>query len=168
MISLDDQHWRELKGGYRLVYDASVALRGLEAGNDTWSELWDQLHHQGDVDVASYAAVPHLVRIAKAAATRDWNLYGLAGVIEAERHRKTNPPVPSWLQPEYEAALEDLVTLALKDVAQTPDASTRQAALGVIALIRGDRQLGTLLLHLDSSEVEELAEERLLWSRLYG
>jgi hypothetical protein len=168
MISLDDQRWRELKGGYRLTYDASPALRGLEAGNDTWGELWDQLHHQGDVDVASYAAVPHLVRIAKAAERRDWNLYGLVGVIEAERHRKTNPPIPNWLQHDYETALQDLAALALKDLAQTLDASTLHTVLGILALTRGDRKLGTLLLHFDSSEIEELAEERLLWSRLYG
>lgn len=167
MISLDDQRWRELKGGYRVVYDASAALKGLEAGNDTWSELWDQLHHQGDVDVASYAAIPHLVRIAKSAGSRDWNLYGLVGVIEVERHRKTNPPIPNWLQGDYENALQDIVALALQDLAEPLGSLTLQSALGIIALARGDRKLGTLLLHFDSSDIDELAEEQLLWSNLY-
>ncbi|HEY0686085.1 MAG TPA: hypothetical protein VGD45_27325 [Steroidobacter sp.] len=71
MMSLDDERWRQLKGGYRVTYDPSGALKLLESGVDVWGELWDELHHQGDVDVASYAAVPHLVRIATSATRRD-------------------------------------------------------------------------------------------------
>jgi hypothetical protein len=66
MLDFDDSRWKGLKGGYRIPYDPRPVLRNLEEGkdlSDAWSELWDELHHQGDVDVASYAAVPHLVRI---------------------------------------------------------------------------------------------------------
>jgi len=43
-----------------------AGLQRLAAGMDrdaAWAELWQGLHHQGDVCEASYAAVPHLVRI---------------------------------------------------------------------------------------------------------
>jgi hypothetical protein len=63
MLALDDRKWKELLGGYKVPYDASHALRRLERGADAWKELWEELHHQGDLGEASYAAVPKLVRI---------------------------------------------------------------------------------------------------------
>jgi hypothetical protein len=30
MISLDDSKWKELEGGYRIPYDASIPLKRLE------------------------------------------------------------------------------------------------------------------------------------------
>jgi hypothetical protein len=61
MLSLEDRKWQEFHGGYRVSYDASVALRSIQDGIDVWDELWEELHHQGDVDIASYASVPQLV-----------------------------------------------------------------------------------------------------------
>src|SRR5687768_15642034 len=69
MLPLDDKRWSSLDGGYRVPFDASVPLRQLEHAENLqpiWDELWNELHHQGHVGVASYAAVPHLVRIARA------------------------------------------------------------------------------------------------------
>ena len=76
MLSLEDKTWKELHGGYRIPYDASAALRSMQDGKDVWDELWNELHHQGDVGVALYPAVAELVRIAGDATTRDWNFYG--------------------------------------------------------------------------------------------
>jgi transposase len=94
MLSLTDTIWRELEGGYRVPYDASKALARMEGGESAWDELWNELHHQGDVGVASYAAIPQIVRIYEARRGSDWNLYALAATIEIERHRKTNPLLP--------------------------------------------------------------------------
>jgi hypothetical protein len=62
MLSLTDPIWHELEGGYRVPYDASKALARMERGKSVWDEFWNELHHQGDVGVASYAAIPQLVR----------------------------------------------------------------------------------------------------------
>jgi len=164
--SLDDPRWKELHGGYKMPYDASIPLRRMEAGENVWEELWDELHHQGDVDTASYAAVPHLVRLA--GQKRDFNLYALIAVIEVERHRKSNPPIPDWLVADYQQAWRALTVLALQDLNGQCDSSLVQPALTVLALARGLTQLGALLLHLDEPEISELAEERLGWSELYG
>jgi hypothetical protein len=59
-----------------------------------WTELWDNLHHQGDVGLASYLAVPQLARIGRLKKLFDWNLLALCNVIEQERHRETNPRLP--------------------------------------------------------------------------
>src|SRR5678809_694906 len=82
MLALTDKRWQRLHGGYRIPFDASVPLAQLEAGKPVWDQLWEELHHQGDVGEASYAAVPHLVRITQGITVRDWNVYALVALIE--------------------------------------------------------------------------------------
>lgn len=168
MLALDDPRWRELDGGYRVPYDASLALRALEAGQDVWAELWTELHHQGDLGIASYAALPQLVRIAATAPVRDWNLYGLVATIEIERHRKTNPVLPAWLEPAYRSAWEELLRLALKDLRGTPDTPTLRALLGVVAIAHRQLPLGALLNTVEAEDIGEYLEERYGWSNLYS
>lgn len=76
LLSLDDPLWPALEGGYGVPYDASLALKALKAGEDVWHELWEELHHQGDVGVASYAAVAQLVDICAEPAQRGDDFYG--------------------------------------------------------------------------------------------
>ena len=168
MLPLDDPRWKLLAGGYRVAYDASVPLRRFERGENVWNELWNELHHQGDVGVASYAAIPQIVRISEARRERDWNLYALASTIEIERHRKNNPPLPEWLAPSYKAAWESIVKLALSDLAGKPDELTLRSALAVVALGRGDLKLGALLNHSETAEIAAYVEDNLAWSSLYA
>ncbi|KRB98275.1 hypothetical protein [Duganella sp. Root198D2] len=167
MLSLEDKTWKELHGGYGIPYDASAALRSMQDGKDVWDELWNELHHQGDVGVASYAAVPELVRIAGDATTRDWNFYGLVATIEVERHRKGNPAIPAWLKADYDSALARASVLGLADIGSRADSETVRAILSVLALARGELKLGAMLSGLDASELDEWLEERLAWTELY-
>jgi hypothetical protein len=168
LLSLTDPIWHELEGGYRVPYDASQALARMEAGESVWDELWEELHHQGDVGVASYAAIPQIVRISEAQRGFDWNLYSFAATVEIERHRKSNPALPDWLASSYKAAWEGLVKLALSDLAGKPDELTLRSALSVIALGRGDLKLGALLNYADTAEVAAYVEDNLAWSSVYG
>ena len=168
MLTLIDPIWRELEGGYRTPYNASVVLAQIERGESVWGELWAELHHQGDVGLASYAAIPQLVRIYEARRDRDWNLYALAATIEIERHRHSNPPVPAWLSDSYKSAWEGLVKLALTDLAGKPDELTLRAALSVVALGRGGLKLGAMLNYADADEIDAYVQEHLAWSELYG
>lgn len=167
MLSLDDPKWRELQGGYKTAYDASPALKRMERGEDIWDEFWEELHHQGDVGEASYAAVPHLVRISKTLAKRDWNLYALVSCIEIERHRKTNPPLPGWLADSYADALRELVELGTNDLKTVCEQYTVWSILGAIALAKGELKLGAFISMCDESELEEILEETDAWSELY-
>lgn len=168
MLTLDDDKWKELHGGYKVPYDASIALRSMQDGIDVWDELWDELHHQGDVGIASYAAIPELVRIASRAPCRGWNFYSFLATIEVERHRKSNPAVPSWLQADYQNAWAEACSLALTDLNSTDDSETVQAMLSVLALAKGELKLGAMLSRLDTSEIEEWVDERLAWCELYA
>lgn len=167
MLPLSDPRWRVLRGGYKVPYDASVALAQLERGENVWDELWQELHHQGDVGDASYAAVPHLVRIAGTFSQRDWNLYGLVSTIEIERHRKSNPPLPEWLAESYRAAWQQLLTVALGDLRDSQDGPTLRSILGAVALAKGDLKLGALVSYSDDSEITEILEQRDAWSEAY-
>ena len=54
MLSLDDNRWSNLTGGYRIKCDPWPLLARLESdGNKetAWHELWEELHRQGDVGV---------------------------------------------------------------------------------------------------------------------
>ena len=88
MLALDDSRWKTYKGGYGVKYDASIPLRRLFEGGarqKIWNELWEELHHQGDVGTASYAAVPHLLEFARVSKKLDWNVFGLIATIELAR-----------------------------------------------------------------------------------
>lgn len=63
MIPDDDRRWGLLKGRYRIPYDPRPALSRLRSdGADAkaWADLWENLHHQGDVDDAAYASIAAL------------------------------------------------------------------------------------------------------------
>ena len=167
MLPLNDPRWSTLAGGYKTPYDPSDALRRLEAGEDVWDELWQELHHQGDVGEASYATVPHLVRIAKSLPRRDWNFYGLVSTIEVERHRKSNPLIPRWLASDYKQAMGGLLELALADLRSEADRATILCVLGAIALAKGHVTLGAMISHSDESEIVEVLDQYDAWSELY-
>lgn len=170
MLAYDDTKWKELKGGYKVLYDPTPSLKNLERGvsvKEAWEELWQELHHQSDVDEASYATVPHLVRIQQATHSLDWNLYALASVIETERHRKTNPPLPVWLAESYHQAWKLLTELAIEDLRHASDATTIQALLGAIALGKGQLLLGNVITTFTQDEFEEILEEHVGWAEFY-
>ena len=167
-MKLDDPKWQELDGGYKIPYDPRPALHKLEQGENVWDELWENLHHQRDVGVASYAAVPQIVRIGQSLPERDWNLYALLSIIEVERHRKTNPPIPEWLKEEYYQAWQELLRFGISDIQKTSDPLFVQSILSMLALARGNLRLGALIGNLDTSELDKLLENQQAWSELYN
>ena len=171
MIGFDDKHWEGLKGGYKVVYDPRPVLHELEDGSPVapiWEELWGELHHQGDIGEASYAAVPYLVRHISRSTTPDWNAYGLVAVVEIERHRKGNPPLPAWISGAYFQAWGELLALASRDLKVTDDPITVRTILGTIALAKGELKLGAFIVDLDTSEIDEFLETRSAWSSFYS
>jgi hypothetical protein len=147
-MEFDDPRWTELRSGYRDLYDPRPDLRLLESGCDdktAWDSLWQNLHHQGDVDLASYASVPHLVRIYARRFNADWNAYSMVTIIdECRRAAGKNPPLPEWLRPEYEAAISKLGELALLDLAKAHDQLLIDTAIAAVATSKGHYFLARL------------------------
>jgi hypothetical protein len=165
MLSLEDKRWRNLDGGYRTSFDPRPLLSDLKLktnAKDTWHELWEGLHHQGDVGAASYAAVPHLVRIYRKRRIIDWNTYGIAAVIELARDDGKNPSLPMWLEDDYFQAIRDLAEVGAVEVLKTKNPEEIRAILSILAISAGARTHAKFLINYsaeESVEMERLASE---------
>ena len=120
MLPLGSPRWQELAHVYGAAGDIPEKLRRLEAeGIIDWGpdsvleEIASAIYHQGDPGTASYAAVPHLVRIAedRTPAEQTW-LVLLCGWIEAAR-TSLRPEVPDDLSQAYDNALAKARRLAI-------------------------------------------------------
>jgi hypothetical protein len=160
-LSLEDPRWDELEGGYRrTLYNPAQSLKKLEKAQNIqevdsiYKELWNELHHQGDVGIASYYALPHLVRIAKQTQLVDFNVLGMVSTIEIQRH-KNNPKLPSKLLPNYEEAISELYNLAQVALKQNNNLDCIITALAAISLAKGHRNLADAISKFDSEyEIE--------------
>src|SRR5215471_1236834 len=162
MLSLDDSRWDNLMGGYRMKYDPRPLLAKLENGRDTEGTrhaLWDDLHHQGDVGEASYAAVPHLVRIYRNHGLPDWNTYAIVAVIELARNKGSNPDVPKWLEEDYFSAIQELAKIGAAEVLTAKDHEAFRAILGIIAIANGLRTHGRFLVEFSEDELLEMESQ---------
>ena len=167
MLPLDDPQWKEFEGGYKLKYDVSIPLIKLEqqsvSPNEIWAELWDELHHQGDVGIASYAAIPHLVRIIQEQKIFDWNPMALAVGIELCRNQRNNPDVPDWLTSDYEKALVDLASYSIRNFDKGWDAEMLKSVLSLIAIVKGNKDLAELIFEVENNDTKELLNQYLEW-----
>ena len=119
---------------------------------------WEELHHQGHVGEASYAAVPHLVRIHGERDALDYNTYALAVVIERARWERANPEMPPWLGPAYDAAWQDLVDLGLRDLRQATDYDLIGAIIATLSYAKGLPMLGRMAM-LTEEERKQMLDE---------
>jgi len=159
MFSFDDERWNHLTGGYKTQFDPRASLRKLENQQgtaDAWQELWEELHHQGDVGEASYAAVPELVRIHRNGSAADWNLYAMVATIELPRTESENPEVPDWLQEDYFRSIQELAQMGTKEILAVGETETKRAILGVIAIAGGLRTHGKFLVKYSEDELSEM------------
>ena len=161
-LDLTDERWTTLVGGYRVPYDPRDALHALETGEDVdgaWEELWQELHHQGDIGEVAFAAIPHLVRIYSERGEPDWNIYALAAIIELARHSAKNPKIPADLLPAYQAAWQRLIEIGLRELKATEDATLAENIIGALAIGKGLRAMGRLAILFDEDERLELIEK---------
>jgi hypothetical protein len=164
-MKLDDKLWKELQGGYRETYDVSFALRRLEETKDEkevekiYGELWNQLHHQGDVGLASYLALPQLVRIGKSNGLFDWNLLGLCCVIEQQRHFGNNPALPNEYFDYYNNGLQELKQFVISNISTIQDEETLRMALSALATCSGQIKLGKSIMTLDNDVLDEFLDQ---------
>ncbi len=162
MFSLDDERWDGLKGGYRVPFDPRPWLGLLESGKDrsaVWEAFWENLHHQGDVGEASYATVPHLVRIYRKLGIFDWSAYGIVACIELCRGERGNPPVPKFLEGDYSQAIQELAGIAMSQFALVAGSEDVRVLLSILALSKGARVHGKILFNYSDDELLELASK---------
>jgi hypothetical protein len=164
-ITLDDEIWKALKGGYKITYDVSIPLKQLKKTSDKneidkiYKELWNELHHQGDVGFASYLAVPQLVSIARENGLFDWNILALCTTIEQQRLLGNNPPLPTEYVDYYFEAWADLKRLIIENLAFVEDEITLRSALSALAACNRQIKLSKAILELSEDVLDEFLEQ---------
>lgn len=159
MISLDDVRWANMTGGYKTPFDPRPLLKRLETDSDTadvWKELWQELHHQGDVGEASFAAVPFLVENYGERGVLDWNTYAIVAIIELARKEDKNPDVPRWIAGDYFQAIRSLAEIGATEILQAETSEDVRAILSVIAIERGLRMHGKFLVNYSEDELMDI------------
>lgn len=157
--------WPRLNGGYRMPYNAGLPLRLLQnaaderAAEPVFDELWVNLHHQGDVDLASYYAVPCLVQTGMEQQWLHWKFIGLCVVIDHCRYSTHNPPLPLELERDYTGALQQLEKYLLSHFQSITDPIALRLTLAFFATQHGQVGLGKIIEYLDDDVVEDMQRD---------
>ncbi|MDR3456317.1 MAG: hypothetical protein P4N60_02635 [Verrucomicrobiae bacterium] len=163
MIRLDDPIWDTFAGGYRVQYNASGRLQQLSNGSgdlkEIWEEFWNELHHQGDVDIASYASVPQLVHICVNRDLLDWNAFALVAIIEECRIFGENPKLPGWLEKDYHLAIKTMAEFGARRFAEDWSKQLTQSFLAVAAFSKGANKTARMLATFSDDELDEVYEK---------
>jgi hypothetical protein len=157
MLPLDSPRWSTMRqcGGYSTVIPA--LLRKLENPAHFMEErqAFDSLHHAlapcGDVDAASYAAVPHLARIGMARKLPASEWISLIADVEAGRVPGRAETVPEDLAEAYFETIAALPRLIADHAPKTCSLTEAAALAGALAVVLGHPRLGRA--------IEELGEE---------
>lgn len=118
--------------------------------------FWEELHHQGDIGEASFAAVPFLVRSYQERGALDWNTYAIVAIIELARKDGKNPDVPQWISGDYFQAIGQLAEIGTTEVLKAKTAEDVRAILSIIAITRGLRIHGKLLVNYSEDELVDI------------
>jgi hypothetical protein len=157
MLALNDPAWERLRHCYGPAGDIPDLLRTLaesprQLAPDTepWSSLWSSLCHQDDVYEASYAAVPHIVRIGcETTGPIDFSFFGLPAAIEVARQNGRGPDVPEALAAPYRAAVTALADLVALHLADGWDRDHLLCACAALAVAKSDHAAADAIMNLD-------------------
>ena len=157
MLVLDDPAWDDLTHAFGSAADIPALLRALAASPapaaadaELWVGLCSRLCHQSDAHDASYAAVPHIVRIAaETAGPIDSSFFQLPTAIELARHGGRGAVVPAALERDYHAAIAALADCVALHRGQDWDREALICACAALAVAKGQHGLAEAILLLD-------------------
>ena len=158
MLALDDPRWGQLQHAYGAALDIPVLLRALGSStgpkngyqDEPWLSLWSSLCHQGDVYTASYAAVPHIVRIAGETGTPvDFSFFQLPVAVEVARKKGHGPEIPAEIADDYHRAIARLGETVSIHQNDPWDQSMLLSAAAAQAIAKGHVDVAEALLNLD-------------------
>lgn len=168
MLALNSPRWAELRDAYGASSDIPELLRDLEAlppddgaEAEPYFSLWSALCHQGDVYTASYAAVPHIVRVAAGAPDRvPWTVFQIVACIEIARCQGRGPAIPLDLNADYLQALAEVPEVVGRAAKVHWDHWYCGAALAAVAAAKGFWQYAEAILELDPDTIRDLLQRK--------
>ncbi|HEY4416865.1 MAG TPA: hypothetical protein VGO57_14335 [Verrucomicrobiae bacterium] len=168
MLSLENPEWNQLRHAYGAASDIPDLLRQLESfpphdgiKAPPYFMLWSSLCHQGDVYTASYAAVPHIIRVLSTAPTRaHWDFFLLPACIEIGRAKGCGPEIPGELRNAYHDALQRIPPLAAVAAEAHWQEEYNRIVVAAIAVAKGQPSLGEAILELEPDTVKEFMRAR--------
>ena len=161
MLSLDSPKWSELEHAFGSANDIPTLLRHLEENpsidgkDEPWFSLFSSLVHQGDIYSASFAAVPHVVRIFSQTPTQvGSSCLKFLAYVEISRQDKS-VPIPAELETEYLSALKQLPYLVAQASEREWTADFLTSALSAIAAAKGFGKFARAIMQLAPEVVDE-------------
>ena len=165
MLSLEDERWGELQQAYGSAANVPELLRQLRSSpgptgsyqEEPWYSLWSSLCHQGDVYTASYAAVPHIVKIG--CETRSpiaFSFLQLPSAIEVARRNGRGPELPVELSQEYHRALTSLAEVVCLHRNEPWDQPMLLSAMAAQAVAKGHIEVAEAILNLDGDLISKI------------
>ena len=157
MLSLDDGRWSELQSTYgdgrrvaRLLSDAAAGTQ-----KDEWyDDLFQELCHQYTVSEAAYAAMPHLVVLARQSEIARKHLLVLIGACYASAQMPNSRPIPEDLAPEWHSAAKEAIPLVGNSLTEDGISETDlRYLLSSISALHGYPSLAYVIEGLDT-EIE--------------
>ena len=135
-------------------------MTAIASGRETegYEQLWERVHHQGDLGTAAYAVVPELTRLMQQTSAPDWRAYALIATIEECRQAKGNPSLPEWLSGPYRSALQDIIQPACEHLQKADGDLEVRSLLAVLAHAKGQRTVGAMTLWTEDERQGALGE----------
>jgi hypothetical protein len=165
VLSLDSPRWVELRQAYGSAENIPPLLGQLDSlpasGGDAepWFSLWSALAHQDTVYSASFAAVPHVVKIlASAPALAPETYFHFPAWVEICRANK-QVEIPEDLRAAYFDALKQLPRLVAEASIRPWEEGFLRCGLAAIAAAKGQPAVAEAALELSP----EVAQEFLEW-----
>ena len=158
MLALDSPDWNKLKHAYGAAVDVPSLLQQLSLNpspsrdyrSEPWFSLWSRLCHQDDVYTASYAAVPHVVRICLCATGPiDASFFLLPACIEIARATSRGPEMPVELSNAYIEAMRLLHDCAFKHAVHDWDDSMCRSVAAALAVAKAQIKVAEAIVNLN-------------------
>lgn len=152
MLDLNSSRWRMLQSSVGGDSDYAADLLRKAYDDDVLDdELHHQLCHQHSVGEVAFAAMPHLVEIARLATNTEKRMESLAlvGNIVASRaaYKQDCPLIPDDLSHDYEIALDDARRLTADILGQSVlSAEESHFLLATLAALHGRHEIALLMM----------------------
>jgi hypothetical protein len=163
VIALRDSRWRELRHAYGEAANVPALLEAIERApsksnsrEGPWFDLWSALCHQGDVYSASFAAVPHIVRILALAPDKAcFDFFLFPASVEVARYR-SRVTVPADLASPYRDSLGQIPALAVAASQRDWSGAFGRSILAAVAASKGQYSAAELLLEIEEADDSEV------------